>query len=170
MNKIDILIKGDKFGDFISKLEDLAKINDVVRIQINNEDIYVYSVIGDPIIQAFKNFILKTDDYFDIKLDDDKTLELTISDIKKFIKKTNFIDTSLKPKMSLHIKEDDDFLKSDVETQVTYGAKVTLSLQVKIPNPLYTTFGHENNLLYKSVMGFPQIFSYPIVMSSTSKW
>lgn len=111
MNKIDILIKGDKFSDFISKLEDLAKINDVVRIQINNEDIYIYSVIGDPIIQAFKNFILKTDDYFDIKLDDDKTLELTISDIKKFIKKTNFIDISLNPKMSLHIKEDDDYLK-----------------------------------------------------------
>ena len=68
--------------------------------------------------------------------------------------------------------EDTDFLSnaSDVETQVTYGAKVTLSLKVKIPNPLYTTFGNKDNLLYKSVMGFPQTFSYPIVMSSTSKW
>lgn len=53
-------------------------------------------------------------------------------------------------------------------TQVTYGDKVTLALNVTFENPLYTTFSRNDS--YIRFLGFEENLSYNIVMSSTAKW
>ena len=64
-NKL-ILKAKDNFPEFISKLEDLTKIEDIVKLKIDSENILMYSLVGDTSIVAFKSHILNTIDYFDV--------------------------------------------------------------------------------------------------------
>jgi hypothetical protein len=69
MNKIKFKVNNDKFGDFLTKLDDLTKISTTIKLKIDNENTLIYSVLGKAAVLAFKNYTLKTKDLFEIKED-----------------------------------------------------------------------------------------------------
>jgi hypothetical protein len=93
-NKL-ILKAKDNFPEFISKLEDLTKIEDIVKLKIDSENILMYSLVGDTSIVAFKSHILNTIDYFDVN-EFDFTLDLIINGAKRFVKNLKFYTTNVK--------------------------------------------------------------------------
>ena len=54
MSKLTIQLKRDKFDDFLTKLEDLSKISDTIKLKIDSENILMYSIVGETILLAFK--------------------------------------------------------------------------------------------------------------------
>jgi hypothetical protein len=62
-NKIKFQIKSDKISEFISKLEELTKIEDTIKLKIDSENILMYSILGGNIMLAFKNYLLDTDEF-----------------------------------------------------------------------------------------------------------
>jgi len=108
MSKIKLKIKPDNFPLFISKIEDISSIDDLVRIKIDGENILMYSMLGSGnVMLAFKNYLLKTKDFFDIG-DVDYTIDLVIPNAKKFVKNLAFIRDMDKVTFEINYKEDDD--------------------------------------------------------------
>ena len=63
--KVKFKIKSEKFTDFISKLDDLTKIEDTIKLKIDNDNILIYSMMGGNVMLAFKNYLINTRDYLD---------------------------------------------------------------------------------------------------------
>lgn len=91
-NKLTFKLKSEKFQDFISKLEELSKIKDIIKLKIDAKEILMYSMVGESAILAFKSYIVNTQDYFDIKdLEDfNYSLDMVILNSKKVIKSLSF--------------------------------------------------------------------------------
>lgn len=88
--KVKFHINADKFPDLLSKIEDLTKIDDVIKFKIDSDSIFIYSLVGDSAILAFKNYILHTSDYF--RFDNlDITIEMVVTSAKKFVKNLSFL-------------------------------------------------------------------------------
>lgn len=123
MSKIKFKIKPDKFSDFLSKLEDLSKIDDTVKLKIDSENILVYSMMGGNVMLAFKNYLLNTTEYFEINDDYQITLDVIIANCKKFVKNLNFIKDLDKSSMEISYKEspDDETLANARAIQIVGG-------------------------------------------------
>ena len=93
MSKLTIQLKRDKFDDFLTKLEDLSKISDTIKLKIDSENILMYSIVGETILLAFKSYLVDTKDYFEMKEDLENTLDMIISVAKRFVKNLGFIKT-----------------------------------------------------------------------------
>ncbi len=106
-NKIKFKINSDKMSDFISKLDDLTKIEDTIKLKIDSDNILLYSILGGNVMLAFKNYLLKTSDYF--KSDEfDFTLDIILSNAKKFVKNLNFLLQSDSVTIEFTYKESPD--------------------------------------------------------------
>jgi hypothetical protein len=121
-NKIKFQINPDKMPDFISKLEDLSKIEDTIKLKIDGDNILMYSILGGNVILAFKNFLLNTSEYFSGN-EFDFTLDVIIANAKKFVKNLNFLTNSEKVTIEFTYKEsqDDDNIMSARSIQVVGG-------------------------------------------------
>ena len=121
-NKIKFKINNDKMSDFISKLDDLSKIEDTIKLKIDNQNILMYSILGGNIMLAFKNYLLKTDEYFTGE-EFDFTLDVIIANSKKFVKNLNFLLESPKVTIEFTYKEsqDDDDIMNTRSIQVVGG-------------------------------------------------
>lgn len=97
----------DNFPEFISKLEDLTKIEDVVKLKIDSENILMYSLVGESAIIAFKNHLLKTSDYFDFNKFD-YTLDFIINNAKRFVKNLKFYTSNVKLEFSYREPEEEN--------------------------------------------------------------
>ena len=129
-NKINIIIKPNSFSDLISKIDDLCKISDTIKMKIDSENILIYSMMGsENMILAFKNYDLKTEDYFDIKDELDYTLNVIITSAKKFVKNLAFIKMSEKIQMEVTHKFDDDDSSSDARLVQIKNGKFKLQIQ-----------------------------------------
>lgn len=102
MIKIDF--KRENFQTFIDKIADLNKIKDSIRFKITNEYIFMYSTLGDNIMLAFKNHLLKTSDFFDLKKPLDSEIDFILSNCSKLVKNLEFIRNS--DKITLSFKEE----------------------------------------------------------------
>jgi hypothetical protein len=121
-NKIKFQINPDKMSDFISKLDDLSKIEDTIKLKIDGNNILMYSILGGNVMLAFKNYLLDTSDYF--KGDEfDFTLDAIIVNSKKFVKNLNFLTESPKVTIEFTYKEsnDDDSIMNARSIQVVGG-------------------------------------------------
>ncbi len=121
-NKIKFQINPDKMSDFISKLDDLSKIEDTIKLKIDGDNILMYSILGGNVMLAFKNYLLKTSDYF--KGDEfEFTLDVIIVNSKKFVKNLNFLTDSPKVTIEFTYKEsnDDDSIMNARSIQVVGG-------------------------------------------------
>lgn len=105
MSKLNFFFNKDKFEDFIRKLDDLSKISNTVKLKIDNDDILMYTVLGDSAIYAFKNYTLNTSDYLVLKDDLECTFDLILDDIKKVVKNFKFFNCDSHIKSSLSYKE-----------------------------------------------------------------
>lgn len=91
--KIKSVFKSEKFGDLVSKLEDLTKISDVIKFKIDKEDLLIYSLVGDNNVHAFKTYKLKTEDYITFKDDlNSVTIDYIVDGAKKFVKNLKFFN------------------------------------------------------------------------------
>lgn len=108
MPKLSIEIKPDKFNDFLQKLEDLAKISDVIKLKIDSDNILMYSIVGDTILLAFKNYLIDTKEYLNIKDELDTTLDIIIANAKRYVKNLSFIKLDDKIKLEVDYRENDE--------------------------------------------------------------
>jgi hypothetical protein len=122
-NKIKFKVKGDKFSDFINKLDDLTKIDDTIKLKIDNDNILMYSMLGGNVMLAFKNYLINTREYLDYGDDLDYSMDVIIVNAKKFVKNLNFIKESEKITMEITYKEspDDDTIMNARSLQVVGG-------------------------------------------------
>jgi len=107
-NKIKFNINGDTFNSFVSKLSDLSSIDDSVRLKIDKDDVLMYSILGNQILLAFKNFLIPTKDLIDVKDDMDYQLDLVIPNVKKFVKNLSLIKDVNKVSIEFNYKESSD--------------------------------------------------------------
>ena len=122
-NKVKFKIKGDKFSDFINKLEDLTKIEDTIKMKIDNDNIMIYSMLGGNVMLAFKNYLVKTRDYLEYGDDLEYSIDMIISNAKKFVKNLNFIKECDSVTLEINYKEspDDDTIMNARSIQVAGG-------------------------------------------------
>lgn len=121
-NKIKFQIKPDKISQFIETLEELTRIEDTIKLKIDSENILMYSILGGNVMLAFKNYLLKTSDYF-VGNDFDFTIDVIIANAKKFVKNLNFLMSSDKITIEFSYKEspDDDEIMHTRSIQVVGG-------------------------------------------------
>jgi hypothetical protein len=106
-DKLKLTVKGDKFTDFISKLDDLTKIGDIIKLKIDQESILMYSLIGETAVLAFKSYQIKTSDYFDFE-EFDYSLDYVILGAKKFVKNFSFLNVKNKVELEISFKDSPD--------------------------------------------------------------
>lgn len=116
------------FTDFIDKIKDLTKISDIVKVKIDNESIFMYSILGENIVLAFKNYEMQTSDYFDLKSEINYTLNIIITNAKKFVKNLQFIKLNEKIEMNIIHKPDEDG-NSEARTVKIQNGKFKLQIE-----------------------------------------
>ena len=121
-NKVKFKFLPHNLTDFISKIDDLSKIDDTIKLKIDSQDILMYSMLGGNVLLAFKNFLVKTSDYLD-NTDFDYKIDLIIPNAKKFVKNLNFIKDQSSVTLDISYKEspDDDDLFLSRSFQITSG-------------------------------------------------
>ena len=96
MPKFQFHFSPDKFYDLTQKLEDLAKISDTIKFKIEQDNMLIYSIVGDTILLAFKSYILNTQEYLKTKTEIETPLDIIISGAKRFVKNLSFFKYSEK--------------------------------------------------------------------------
>jgi hypothetical protein len=122
-DKIKLKVIPEKFNDFIDKLSDLLNIDDTVKLKIDNDEIMMYSTLGGSVMLGFKNFLIKTSDYFEITNELDYTYDVIIANCNKFVKNLEFLKSQPKVTLSLSCKEskDDKSIMNARSIQVSGG-------------------------------------------------
>jgi len=70
---------------FIDKIHDLLSIDDEVLLKINNDNILLYSIVGEKLnVNAFKSFIFKTNEIFSFDEPLSKEIRFIINNGSKF--------------------------------------------------------------------------------------
>lgn len=106
-NKIQFSVVQENFPDLLQKLEDLSKIGDVIKIKIDKDDIMIYSIIGEMVVLAFKNYIIPTKNYLKFSKDLESPIDIIISGSKKFVKSLGFVKKDHPIVCNLNYREDD---------------------------------------------------------------
>lgn len=107
-HKLNIQIHPDKFQDLLTKLEDLAKISDTIKLKIDEDEILMYSIVGETILLAFKSYLINTIEYLSFKEKLPSTLDIIISNAKRFVKNLNFIKINEKILLTVDYRSDED--------------------------------------------------------------
>lgn len=121
-------IKSEKLPEFISKLEDLTKISDNIKIKIERESTMMYSILGKATILAFKNYDIPTNELFEMKDDLEYGIDIIILNAKKFVKNLNFLKDNEKVTIEITHKEsqeDEDIM--DARALQIVGGKLKLN-------------------------------------------
>ncbi len=116
-------IKSERLPEFISKLEDLTKISDNIKIKIESDNTMMYSILGKATVLAFKNYNIPTSELFEIKDDLEYGIDIVILNAKKFVKNLNFLKESEKVTIEITHKEsqDDDGIMDARALQIVGG-------------------------------------------------
>jgi hypothetical protein len=104
-DKIKLKVIPEKFQDFIDKLNDLLSIDNTIKLKIDNEEILMYSTLGGSVMLGFKNFLIKTSDYFEITKELEYTYDVIIANCNKFVKNLEFLKSQPKVTIALSCKE-----------------------------------------------------------------
>ncbi len=121
-------IKSEKFPEFISKLEDLTKISDSIKIKIEGENTMMYSILGKATVLAFKNYNIPTNELFEIKDELEYGIDIVILNAKKFVKNLNFLKENEKVTIEITHKEsqeDEDIM--DARALQIVGGKLKIN-------------------------------------------
>ena len=122
MDKIKISVIKDNFEDFIDKIKDLTDIGETIKIKIDNDNIFMYSMLGETAILAFKSFLLKSDKYLKFKDEIKKPIEIIITNTKRLVKSLDFIKkTDSNINLNISCEDSDDDVFSARTMQVTGG-------------------------------------------------
>jgi hypothetical protein len=121
-DKIKFKLNSQNLSDFISKLDELSKIDDTIKLKIDADNILMYSMLGGSVLLAFKNYLLATSEYLD-KSDFEYKIDLIIPNAKKIVKNLAFIkdQSSVTLEMSYKSSPDDDDLYLVRSFQIVSG-------------------------------------------------
>lgn len=115
--------KGDKIVDFITKLEDLTRIDDTIKLKIDRDNILMYSILGGNVMLAFKNFLLVTSEFF-VYDDFDFTIDVIVANSKKFVKNLTFLTSSNSVDIDLNWKKSEESGQVAVRSLQVNGGKL----------------------------------------------
>ena len=101
-------IKSERLQEFISKLEDLTKISDSIKIKVESDNTMMYSILGKATVLAFKNYNIPTSELFEMKDELEYGIDIVILNAKKFVKNLNFLKDSEKVTIEISHKESQD--------------------------------------------------------------
>lgn len=107
-NKLKLKFKSENFQDFLNKLKDLTTIGDDIKIKIDKEHILIYSTLGKSVMLAFKNYLLKTDQYFDLKSDIESSIDIIISNSTKLVKNLEFLKDNKNITLNISYQDSDE--------------------------------------------------------------
>jgi len=123
-NKTKLKIKRDRFSEFVDKLVDLTGISDTIKLKIDSENIMMYSTLGGAVMLAFKNYLLKTNEFLEWNEEESgQKIDVIIVNAKKFVKNLNFLRDSEKLTIDITHKPspDDDTLLVARSIQINGG-------------------------------------------------
>ena len=99
--KLSLKFNKSNFTDFVSKLQDLTNIEDVVKIKIEQDIILMYSMLSNDVsVLALKSYLLKTSDYIE-NFDREETFDFIITSATKFVKNLKFFNTDKPIKLDI---------------------------------------------------------------------
>lgn len=107
-DKIEFILNNNNIQNLISKLSDITKISDNIRIKIDPENILIYGLVGEAAILAFKSHLLNTIDYLDTKNEFNFCLDFVLMGARKFTKNLGFFEYKEKTKMIVQFKDNPD--------------------------------------------------------------
>ena len=103
-SKLSLKFNKTNFLDFVSKLQDLTNIEDVIKIKIEQESILMYSMLSNDVsVLALKSYSLKTSDYIE-NFDREETFDFIITSATKFVKNLKFFNTDKPIKLDIASK------------------------------------------------------------------
>lgn len=105
LDKLTLVLDKLRFDEFLTKLEDLVRISDVIKLKFDSNSLLIYSLQGETSILAFKCYELETDDYFTSKDELDSNFNLIITSAKKFVKNLAFFKGSDKVTLDISYKQ-----------------------------------------------------------------
>ena len=106
--KLSINLNKSNFPDFISKIQDLSNINDVVKLKIESDKVLMYSMkANEAAVLALKSYILPSSNYFD-NFEEEQTFDFIIVNAPRFIKSLKFFDIDKQIKMDIIYKKHHD--------------------------------------------------------------
>jgi hypothetical protein len=106
-DKIKFKLNPDGFNTFLDNLNKLSDIGVDARMKIDKENILIYSILGDRVVLAFKNFMFNTSDLFEFD-DLDFELDMIVPNVKKFVKNLELIKDLNKVNLSMDYRESRD--------------------------------------------------------------
>jgi len=107
-DKLKFNIVKENFQKFMDRLSDLTTIDSTIKLKIDNEHILAYSMLGGKVMLGFKNYLLNTKEFFDLKEDIDFTLDIVLPNTNKLVKNLDFLATSDKISVDITYKESPD--------------------------------------------------------------
>lgn len=112
-NKTILNFNKDKFNDLRMKIKDLSSIDDVLKLKINKDKIFMYSMVSnESAVLSLKSHILETSDYI-TNFNSDITYDYVISGSSKFVKNISFFNSPSPINLTLNSKssnEDDEVM------------------------------------------------------------
>ena len=128
-NKIKFKVNVSKFSEFVERLDDLTKIDDTIKVKIDNDNILIYSMLSSgQTMLAFKNYLLNTKDYLEYE-DSEYSYDLIIANAKKFVKNLEFLQSNEKITFEISYKQNhDDDTIMDARAIQLVGGKLKINL------------------------------------------
>ena len=122
-DKIKFKFKKENFDDFTNKLKDLTTIGDDIKMKIDNDHILIYSMLGKSVMLAFKNYLVKTSDYFELDEELENSFDIVVANSSKLVKNLEFLKDSKTISMFVNYKPspDDESIMTARSIQITGG-------------------------------------------------
>lgn len=94
INELSFIISKSNLSRLIEVLKDLSKLNDKILMKIDQKNTLIYSLVGDGNnVNAFKNFIFKTDELFSNIGEFDVTINYIIRSAKQMFRTLQIISS-----------------------------------------------------------------------------
>jgi hypothetical protein len=107
----------EQLKNFLDKIKDLVSIDEEVLLKVDNDNILMYSLVGEKKnVNAFKSFIIKTDELFTFKEELTTQMKFIIPNGKKF-------DSNVRNFLDYQEKLDCKFVMNDAEYADTFFIK-----------------------------------------------
>lgn len=119
-----IKLKLNKTSELIDMLDDLTKIDDKIKLKIDNDNILLYSALmSGQTTLAFKNYLIDTKEYLTYKGDLEFNIDVILINAKKFVKNLKFINSDELVSMEIEYKDssDDENIKIARKIQISSG-------------------------------------------------
>lgn len=98
-------INKEAFPGFLSRMEDLTKISDSIKIKIEGGKMMVYSILGKATVLAFKSYDIDAEELLEGAGDLEYGIDIVVLNAKKFVKNLAFMRESEKISIEITHKE-----------------------------------------------------------------